>query len=160
MSHPFNRCSAIALLALLFVSATAGAQDTLDARSAVPCRGTERPEQADRAFGVLTSADPDTREALASVGIATQSPSAPHGVLRATSACARLRAALRKNLRPADEPAEGLKEADLSFVELGDYYGVIVVPTTPPANGLRRAGPAPLYIFDKEKIAFVARLAL
>ncbi len=63
-------------------------------------------------------------------------------------------------IRAADMPAEGLTDPRLSFLELGQYYGVIVTSGRKPASGLRRAGAAPLYLFDRRNVEFVARLAL
>jgi hypothetical protein len=139
--------------ALLLVSRVASAQS-----NGRPCQGPEKPQQADRLFQMLSSPTVQQEEALSSVGLSRQSVDAPHGVLRETSLCARMRAALRRSLRPADEPAGGLDDARLSFVELGDYVAVIISDTRPTSTGLLRLGASPVYIFDKDKVRFIARL--
>lgn len=153
------RLVTVPLLALC-ATQTARAQAGNSGDVATPCHQTARPEQAERAMHVLATSDATLQESLRSIGVAPQSPSAVRGVLRSTPACARLRASLRKAVRDTDMPAEGLKDAPLSFLELGDYYGVIVTSARLPVNGLRRAGAAPLYLFDRHSMAFVARLAL
>jgi hypothetical protein len=117
------------------------------------------PDQANRLFQVLSSPTPEQAEALASVGLRKQATTAPHGVLLETSICARIRADLRKIVQPFDEPTGGLDQASLSFVELGEYVAVIISDTSPTATGLRRLGASPVYIFEKNKVKFVARLA-
>jgi hypothetical protein len=149
-----------AILALLFGAAGAHAQVHRSANVAMPCRQIESREQVDRAMQMLASNNASLIEGLRSIGVTPQPADAPGGVLRSASACARLRASLRKVIRDADMPAEGLTDAPLSFLELGQYYGVIVTSGRKAASGLRRAGAAPLYLFDRRNVEFIARLAL
>lgn len=146
---------------MIFCATTsAHAQVSRSSEVAQPCSQVARPEQADRAMQLLASTNAGVREGLGSIGVTPQLANAPRGVLRSTPACARLRASLRKSIRESDTPPEGLRQAPLSFLELGDYYGVIVTSGSKPANGLRRAGVAPLYLFDRNTMEYVARLAL
>ena len=143
----------VAVLPLLLVAQVAAGQS-----HGKPCQGPAKPDQANGLFRVLSSPTPQQAEALASIGWRKQATTAPHGVLLETSLCARMRAAPESTSGRLTKQRGGLGQASLSFVELGDYVAVIISDTSPTASGLRRLGASPVYVFEKDKVRFVARL--
>ena len=98
-------------VALLFGAAPgARAQVNHSVDVAMPCQQIASPEQADRAMQILASHSVSLDEALRSIGVTPQPSDAPRAVIRSTPTCARLRASLRKVIRDADMPLEGLDQ--------------------------------------------------
>lgn len=90
----------------------------------------------------------DASEYRKSIGIVTQSPSAPRGLLRDNGACAQLHSATRALF--ASRRQSTPRHTDYTFFRLGDYSGVFVnVPHIPGQPIV--SGTTPLYVFKLEK---------
>ena len=135
------RLLSLALVTSLVVSSSASAQRAPKCESRYDV--SDFVEQVFDAF-----VNDNAIEYRKSIGIVTQSPSAPRGLLRDNAACARLCVAIRALFASRKESIP--RNTDFSFLRLGDYVGVFVnfehVPGTPVVSGTK-----PLYVFKVEK---------
>lgn len=142
----------ILAVVVLFTGATtrAQAQDG-------PCGSDQLPRAAEEVFTRFFASD-DTLMKMARDprGIAKQSPTAPHGVLLTPNLCARLRTALVDHLGLKGQKNAQLKSGTIrvSMFEFGDYLGAWV--HWPPRNGIVIRGRAPLHLFRRSDLQYVA----
>ena len=123
------------------------------------CAVAQRPAVTERLFRLFNSTDSLLVVAHSTHGIHAQPSTTPHGVLRDTNLCARVRAALRQNIIPEDAASGVPADSLLSFHDLGAYLVVRI-------HGARVAGVrmndsgTPIYVFDREKVRFLGRFVL
>jgi hypothetical protein len=136
----------IRLLSLALATSLAGSLSASAQRAPMCASRYDKSDFVEHMFDTFVNDDAiEIRKAL---GIVTQSPSAPRGLLRDNAACARLRVATRALFASRKDSIP--RDTDFSFFRLGDYVGVFVnfehVPGTPVVSGTK-----PLYVFKVEK---------